>query len=49
MTNNTEQFRDMAEKMADLGYKEVNINLGCPSRTVVTKKKGSLNENVNNF
>lgn len=25
----------------DLGYQEVNLNLGCPSRTVVTKKKGS--------
>lgn len=41
MTNNAEQFRDMAEKMSNFGYKEVNINLGCPSRTVVTKKKGS--------
>ena len=53
MTNNAEQFRDMAEKMADLGYKEVNINLGCPSRTVVTKKKGSgflaYPEELNNF
>ena len=41
MTNNVEQFYDMANKMADLGYKEVNLNFGCPSRTVVTKKKGS--------
>ena len=53
LTNNAEQFRDMAEKMADLGYKEVNINLGCPSRTVVTKKKGSGfladPEELNNF
>ena len=53
LTNNAEQFRDMAEKMADLGYKEVNINLGCPSRTVVTKKKGSgflaVPEELNNF
>ena len=31
----------MAGKMADLGYREINLNLGCPSRTVVTKKKGS--------
>ena len=53
MTNIAEQFRDMAEKMANLGYKEVNINLGCPSRTVVTKKKGSgflaYPEELNNF
>ena len=41
MTNNAEQFYDMANKMADLGYKEINLNFGCPSRTVVTKKKGS--------
>ena len=41
MTNNAEQFFDMANKMADLGYKEINLNLGCPSKTVVTKKKGS--------
>ena len=41
MTNNAEQFYDMANKIADLGYKEINLNLGCPSRTVVTKKKGS--------
>lgn len=41
LTNNAEQFCDMAEKMADLGYREINLNLGCPSKTVVTKKKGS--------
>lgn len=41
MTNNAEQFYDMTNKIADLGYKEINLNLGCPSRTVVTKKKGS--------
>lgn len=41
MTNNAEQFYDMANKLADLGYKEINLNLGCPSKTVVTKKKGS--------
>lgn len=27
--------------MEELGYKEVNLNLGCPSGTVVSKKKGS--------
>lgn len=40
MSNNAEQFYDMANKIADLGYKEINLNLGCPSKTVVTKKKG---------
>lgn len=29
------------EQIKDLGYKEININLGCPSGTVVAKKKGS--------
>lgn len=41
LTNNAEQFLDMAEKLAAFGYREVNLNLGCPSRTVVTKKKGA--------
>ena len=41
LTNNAEQFIDMARKIQDLGYQEINLNLGCPSRTVVTKKKGS--------
>lgn len=30
-----------AEKMEELGYTEVNLNLGCPSGTVTAKGKGS--------
>ena len=30
-----------AEAMRDLGYTEVNLNLGCPSGTVTAKGKGS--------
>lgn len=30
-----------AEYMQELGYSEVNLNLGCPSGTVVSKGKGS--------
>lgn len=41
LTNQAEQFLDMSEKLQALGYKELNLNLGCPSRTVVTKKKGA--------
>ncbi|MGN0335199.1 MAG: tRNA dihydrouridine synthase [Lachnospiraceae bacterium] len=41
LTNNAEQFVDMSEKLAAYGYREVNLNLGCPSGTVVPKKKGS--------
>ena len=41
MSNKADQFADMAKKLQDLGYTEINLNLGCPSKTVVTKKKGS--------
>ncbi len=30
-----------ARELAELGYREVNLNLGCPSGTVVSKGKGS--------
>ena len=30
-----------ADKLAQLGYDEVNLNLGCPWRTVVTKGRGA--------
>lgn len=39
--NNAEQFVDMVRKLQAMGYEEINFNLGCPSKTVVTKKKGS--------
>lgn len=29
------------QTLADAGYREVNLNLGCPSSTVVTKHKGA--------
>lgn len=41
LTNNAEDFLSTAEKLEELGYKEVNLNLGCPSRTVVTKGRGA--------
>lgn len=41
LTNKAEQFIDTAKKLDDLGYKEINLNLGCPSGTVVSKYKGS--------
>ena len=34
-------FNWMAGALRDLGYDEVNLNLGCPSGTVVAKKKGA--------
>lgn len=41
LTNHAEQFVDMARKIQSLGYEEINLNLGCPSKTVVTKRKGA--------
>lgn len=34
-------FCELAKKVKDLGYDEVNLNLGCPSGTVVKKCRGS--------
>lgn len=41
LTNSGEDFIWAAEDFKKLGYEEVNLNLGCPSGTVVAKKKGS--------
>lgn len=41
LTNNAEYLLFTAEKLRKMGYDAINLNLGCPSRTVVTKKKGS--------
>ncbi|MDO4477504.1 MAG: tRNA-dihydrouridine synthase family protein [Lachnospiraceae bacterium] len=41
LTNDAESFIITARMLKDLGYPEVNLNLGCPSPTVVTKGKGS--------
>ena len=41
MTNNAEDFLKTSESLKIYGYKEVNLNLGCPSKTVVSKGRGS--------
>ncbi|MDB2060270.1 tRNA dihydrouridine synthase, partial [Clostridium perfringens] len=41
LTNDSEGFILTAKKLKDLGYDEINLNLGCPSGTVVGKKRGS--------
>ena len=41
LTRRAEDFIRMTEQLSDLGYEEVNLNLGCPVRTVVSKGKGS--------
>lgn len=41
LTNKAEHFLWATTEIASLGFKEINLNLGCPSGTVVAKKKGS--------
>lgn len=41
LTKNPEHFCEMASRLRDLGYGEVNLNAGCPSGTVTAKGKGS--------
>lgn len=41
LTNDSEGFIKTCRKLQDLGYEEVNLNLGCPSRVVVSKNRGS--------
>lgn len=41
LTNNAEIFVQTIKDLQALGYEEVNLNLGCPSRTVVTKYRGA--------
>lgn len=41
LTKNADEFVWAAQVLADMGYAEVNLNLGCPSGTVVAKGKGS--------
>lgn len=41
MTNQAADFLWIARKLRELGYSEINLNLGCPSATVVTKNRGS--------
>lgn len=41
LTKNPEDFLWAVQQCADRGYQEVNLNVGCPSGTVVAKGKGS--------
>lgn len=41
LTNNAEDFLKTAKDITAFGYREINLNLGCPSGTVVSKKRGS--------
>lgn len=41
LANSAETFVPAAKELGALGFGEVNFNLGCPSRTVTAKHKGS--------
>ena len=41
LTNDSEGFIITSRKLQQLGYNEVNLNLGCPAGTVVSKNRGS--------
>ena len=41
LTNDAREFQRTALVLQEMGYQEVNLNLGCPSGTVVSKKRGS--------
>lgn len=39
--NRADEFIETAKQLREMGYKEININLGCPSGTVTAKGKGA--------
>lgn len=41
LTKKPEEFIKTEKELKAMGYEEVNLNVGCPSKTVVSKGKGS--------
>ena len=41
LTNRADYFVTACRELYDMGYREVNLNTGCPSQTVCTKGKGA--------
>lgn len=41
LTDNADDFTRVKNEFRQLGYSEINLNLGCPSRTVTTKGRGA--------
>lgn len=41
LTNRAQDFLAIAKELGNYGYESVNLNLGCPSGTVVTKHRGA--------
>lgn len=53
LSNNAQDFIATATSLKRMGYEEINLNLGCPSRTVVSKGRGAgflgVPEKLQNF
>ncbi|MBO4864892.1 MAG: tRNA-dihydrouridine synthase family protein [Eubacterium sp.] len=41
LVNDSKLFLDITRQLAEIGYREVNLNLGCPSGTVTAKGRGA--------
>lgn len=41
LTKDADDFLNICNVLLELGYDEINLNLGCPASTVVTKGKGA--------
>lgn len=41
LTNRADEFLELATDLGNYGYKTVNLNLGCPSGTVVSRSRGA--------
>lgn len=41
LSNDSAGFLSAAETLAEMGYSTVNLNLGCPSPTVVSRRRGA--------
>lgn len=41
LSNRAEEFLAIAKTLADYGYDTINLNVGCPSGTVVSKHRGA--------
>ena len=41
LTNSAEDFLRIEKDLKEIGYEEININLGCPSGTVASKGRGA--------
>ena len=41
LTNKSEELISISKELREYGYQEINLNIGCPSKTVTSKGKGA--------